>query len=208
MGALFPKPFQERKMSTNHAVKAGLLAAAALFAGASWAQMPGGEHGQRPEGMGPMRGFERLHKELNLTPQQEELWKKAQGAQRDAFKVVQAKAEETRAKLKSEIDKPGADLKQFAQLRDQLREQMHTQMEAAHKQAQAAWFGVYDSLDAKQRDQVRVAIRDGMERMGHRRGHPGGPMGEMHGGSMGGMQEHMGAMHGESSGQKGEHDHG
>jgi hypothetical protein len=33
-------------------------------------------------------------------------------------------------------------------------------------------------------------------------------MGEMHGGSMGEMQEHMGAMHGEISGQKGEHDHG
>jgi len=193
MGALFPKLFQERKMSTHHAVKAGLLAAAALFAGASWAQMSGGEHGQRPEGMGPMRGFERLHKELNLTAQQEDLWKKAQGAQRDAFKAMQAKGEETRAKLKSEIDKPGADLKQFAQLRDQLREQMHTQMEGAHKQAQAAWFGVYDSLDANQRERVRVAIRDGMDRMGHRGRHGGGPVGEMHGEHFG----HTAAGHGE-----------
>jgi periplasmic protein CpxP/Spy len=168
-------------MTRHHGVKAGLLAAAALFAGASWAQMPGGAHGQRPEGMGPMHGFERLHKQLNLTPQQEELWKQAQTAQRDAFKAVQAKGEETRARLRAEIDKPGVDLKQFAQVRDQLREQMHAQMEAARKQAQAAWFGVYDSLDATQRERVRVAIRDGMDRMGHRGRHAGAPMGEMHG---------------------------
>jgi Spy/CpxP family protein refolding chaperone len=172
-------------MNARHAVNAGLLAAAALFAGASWAQTPGGPRGPEgmgPEGLGPMRGFERLHRELNLTPQQEELWKKAQTAQRDAFQSARAKAAETHAKLRVEIDKPGVDLKQFAQLSDQLREQMRAQVEATRKQVRAAWFGVYDSLDAKQKEQVRVAIRDGMDRAGgHRRGHRGGPAGEMHG---------------------------
>src|SRR5262245_18965942 len=161
-------------MTRRHAAKYGLLAAAALFAGTSWAQM---SEGVRPEGMGPMRGFERLHKELNLNAQQEELWKKAQGAQRDAFKALRAKGAETRAKLRVEIDKPGVDLKQFSQVREQLR----AQGEATRKQVRAAWFSVYDSLDAKQREQVRVAIRDGMDRMGHRGGHGGGHMGEMHG---------------------------
>jgi len=164
-------------MSTRHAVKAGLLAATALFAGATSAQVPGSPHG--PEGMGPMRGFERLHKELNLNAQQEELWKKAQAAQRDAFKALREMDAEARANLKAEIDKPGVDLKQFAQYRDQLRERMHTQMEATRKQVQTAWFGVYDALDATQREQVRVAIRDGMDRMSHRRER--GPMGGMHG---------------------------
>ena len=177
-------------MNTRHAVNAGLLAAAALFAGTSWAQTPGGPRGPEgtgPEGMGPMRGFERLHKELKLNPKQEELWKKAQDAQREAFRSMHAKAEETRTKLRAEIDKPGADLKQFAQLGDQMREQMRAQMEATHKQVQEAWFGVYDSLDAKQKEQVRVAIRDGMDRRGgHRGGHHGGPMGEMHGQHSGG----------------------
>lgn len=171
-------------MNARHAVNAGLLAAAALFAGASWAQMPGGPRG--PEGMGPegrgtMRGFERLHKALNLNPQQEELWKKAQDAQREAFRTTQAKAAEMHAKLRAEIDKPGADLKQFAQTRDTLREQMHSQMEAARQGVRAAWFGVYDSLDAKQKEQVRVSIRDGMDRMAHRGGRRGGHHGEMHG---------------------------
>jgi hypothetical protein len=171
---------------------AALFAAGLLGAASSWAQMPGGKG---PEGMGPMRGFERLHKELNLNAQQEELWKKAQAAQRDARRSMRAKGEETRAKLRVEIDKPGADLKQFAQLRDQLGAQMHAQMETIHKQVREAWFAAYDALDSGQKERVRVAIRDGMDRMG-RMGphHRGGPGGEMHG-------EHSGR-------NSGGHDHG
>jgi len=158
----------------RHAMKAGLLAAAALFAGASFAQARGPE-GAGAEGIGPMRGFERLHRQLNLNPQQEELWKKAQDAQREAFRTMRAKAEETRARLRVEIDKAGADLKQFAELGDKLRAEMRAQMDASRKQVRSAWFGVYDSLDAKQKEQVRVAIRDGMDR--HRGWHHGGPRG-------------------------------
>ena len=171
-------------MNTRHAVSAGVLAAAALFAGASSAQAPGGPRG--PEGMaqegaGPVRGFERLHKQLNLNPQQEELWNKAQAAQRDAFKAMRAKGEETRARLRAEIDKPGVDLKQYAQMSETLRDQMRAQTESTRKQVRTAWFGVYDSLDAKQREQVRVAIRDGMDRMAHRGGRRGGTHGERFG---------------------------
>src|SRR6267143_406187 len=166
---------KERDVFENLGKKlaAALFAAGLLGAASSWAQAPGGA-----EGMGPMRGFERLHKELNLNAQQEELWKKAQAAQRDAFRAMRAKGEETRAKLRVEIDKPGADIKQFAQLREQLGTQMHAQMEATHKQVREAWFAVYDTLDSGQREKVRVAIRDGMDRMGRR--HRGGPGAEMH----------------------------
>ena len=131
--------------------------------------------------MGPMRGLERLHKELNLNSQQEELWKRAQAAQREAHRSMRAQGEETRAKLRAEIDKPGADLKQFAQLRDQLGAQMRAQMEATQKQVREAWFAVYDTLDAAQREKVRVAIRDGMDRMSGMGRHRGGPRGEIHG---------------------------
>jgi len=162
----------------NHGKKltAALFAAGLLVAGSAWAQAPGASG---PEGMGPMRGFDRLHKELNLNAQQEELWKKAQGLQREAFRAMHAKGEETRAKLRVEIDKPGADLKQFAQLREQLGAQMRAQTEAARKQVREAWFAVYDTLDAGQKEKVRLAIRDGMDRMG--RHHRGGPRAEMHG---------------------------
>lgn len=152
------------------------LAAGVLGAGSIWAQT--GPRGQGPEGYGPMRGFEKLHKDLNLNPQQEDLWKKAQAAQRDAFQSVRAKGEENRTKLRVEIDKPGVDLKQFAQLRDQLRTQTHAQMEAARAQVRAAWFAVYDALDANQKERVRLAIRDGMDR-GDRRGHRSRPRAEL-----------------------------
>ncbi len=165
-------------MFENHGkeLSAALLAAGLLAAGPVWAQAPGGAD---PEGMGPMRGFERLHQELNLNPQQEDLWKTAQAAQREAFRAMRAKGEETRAKLRVEIDKPGADLKQFAQLRDQLGAQMRAQMETTRNQVREAWFAVYDTLDSVQKEKVRVAIRDGMDRMG--RHHRGGPRAEMHG---------------------------
>ena len=169
-------------MHARHAVKAGLLAAAALVAGSAWAQTPGGLRGEGPEGMGPARGFERLHKQLNLDVQQEELWKKAQGLQRDAFRSMRTKAEETRAKLRVEIDKPGADLKQFAQLGDKLRDEMRAQAEATRKQVRSAWFAVYDALNPGQKEQVRVAIRDGMDHGGRFGRHQrGGPRGEFHG---------------------------
>ncbi len=165
-------------MFENHGrqLTAALFAAGVLAAGSVWAQAP---DAAVPEGMGPMRGFERLHKELNLNAQQEELWKKAQAAQREAFRAVRAKGEETRAKLRVEIDKPGADLKQFAQLRDQLGAQMREQMEATLKQVREAWFAVYDTLDSAQKEKVRVAIRDSMDRMGRR--HRDESRGEMHG---------------------------
>ena len=175
--------------SGKRTLMAGLLAAGLAGVGSSWAQM--GPRGQGPEGQGPMRGFEKLHKELNLNAQQEELWKKAQAAQRDAFRSMRAKGEETRAKLRVEIDKPGADLKQFTQLRDQLGLQMHAQMEAARAQARAAWFVVYDALDPNQKERVRVAIRDGMDRGGRMgRHHRGGPRGEALGERSGSEHEH------------------
>jgi hypothetical protein len=167
-------------VSENYGKKltAVLFAAGLLAAGSVWAQAPGGAG---PEGLGPMRGLDRLHKELNLNAQQEELWKQAQGLQREASRSMRAKGEETRAKLRVEIDKPGADLKQFAQLRDQLGAQMRTQTEAARKQVREAWFAVYDTLDSAQKEKVRVAIRDGMDRMSRMGRHRGGPRGEMHG---------------------------
>src|SRR5437762_6769327 len=179
MPAYFPQRIRkETDVFENHGRKltAALLAGGLLGASSVWAQAPGGAG---PEGMGPMRDLDRLHKELNLNAQQEELWKKAEAAQRELFRSVRAKREETRAKLRVEIDKPGADLKQFAQLREQLGAQMRAQMEAARKQVREAWFAVYDTLDSAQKEKVRVAIRDGMDRMGrHQRG---GPRAEMHG---------------------------
>ncbi len=157
----------------KHKLIVSLLAAGLLGAGASaWAHAPyqGGPRGdaKRP---GPMHGMERLHEKLKLNPQQEELWKKAQTASRDSFQKMSASGRELHDKLRAEIDKPGADLKQFAQLRDQLREQMRSQMQATRKPMRDAWFAVYDSLDAGQKETARLSVKDRMDRVG--RGHRG-----------------------------------
>lgn len=158
---------------------AGLLAAGLVGAGTSWAQA--GAPGEGPEGIGPVRGFERLHRGLKLNAKQEELWKTARDTQQAAFRAMRARNEDNRAKLRAEIDKPGADLKKFSELRDQLRTQTQAQMETARAQARAAWFAVYDALDATQKEQVRVAIRDGMDRRSR------GPRGGFHGGPRAGF---------------------
>jgi protein CpxP len=148
---------------------AGLLGAGAL----AWAQAPGpGHHGGDLDGMGPMGHMESVHKKLNLNAQQEELWKKAQAESREAFKNMRASGREVREKMRAEIDKPGADLKQFVQLGDQMREKLRVQMDARRTQTREAWFKAYDALDASQKEQVRLAIKDGMDHAG-RGGHMG-----------------------------------
>ncbi len=156
---------------------AALFVAGLAGAGWSWAQTPGGAHDEGLEGMGPMRGFERLHKQLKLNPQQEELWKKAQAVQREVMQKMMAAGREQHEKLRAEIDQPGADVKQFMQHVDQMREQMRVQVEATRRQVRAAWFAVYDALDAGQKEQVRVAIREGMDRMGRMHRGPRGGQG-------------------------------
>lgn len=141
----------------------GLLGAGSVVR----AQGYGGPHGGG-EGMYGFAGMERLHDALKLNPQQEALWKKAQETSREAFKKMRASAQEMREKIRAEIDKPGADLKNLQSVEDKL----HEQMDATRKQVRAARLAVYESLDAGQKEQVRLAIK---ERMDH-----GGRMG-MHG---------------------------
>lgn len=157
-----------------------LLAAGLLGAGA-WAQANAqGHRGGDADGMGPMGNMERLHNKLNLSASQEELWKKAQAASREAYQKTRAGSRDLHDRMRAEIDKPGADMKQVMELGDQMR----AQMETTRKQVRAAWLPVYDSLDANQKEQVRLAVKDGMGRM-HRGARKGGPHME-HGGEPGG----------------------
>ena len=90
---------------------------------------------------------------------------------------MMAAGREQHEKLRAEIDQPGADVKQFMQHVDQMREQMRVQVEATRRQVRAAWFAVYDALDAGQKEQARVAIREGMDRMGRMHRGPRGGQG-------------------------------
>lgn len=150
--------FQRRKW-------AAALMAVGMFglAGSLWAQ-PYRHHGYGPEAM--FGRLDRIRAELKLNEQQEALWKKTEAQSRESFRSMRDAARELREKMRSEIDRPGADLKALAQFGDQLR----AQGEGARKQVRDAWFALYDALDAGQKEQVRQHLKARMERFGRGRG--------------------------------------
>lgn len=146
-----------RKTWIAAAIAAGLIGAA----GGAWAHM------HRP--FGPERMFGRLDKvraELKLNERQEALWKNAETRTRESFERMRANGRELREKMRAGLEQPGADLKQLAQLGDQLRQQA----EASRRQTREAWFELYDSLDAGQKEQVRQFLKQRMDRFNRRRG--------------------------------------
>jgi len=149
-----------------------LLTAGLLGSGLVLAQGYGGQH-RHGEGMYGFAGMERLRDALKLNPQQEALWKKAQDTSRETLKKMRASMQETHEKIRAEIDKPGADLKNIHQIEDKHREQM----DAMRKQMREARLAVYESLDAGQKEQVRLAIKERMDHGGRRgmREHHGSP---------------------------------
>jgi len=96
---------------------------------------------------------------LKLSPQQENLWKKALEQTNEAFDRVRIISRDMRDQARVDLDKPGADLKQIIQREEEAR----PRIEAAFKTAREAWFAAYDSLSAAQKEQLREAIRDGMD---------------------------------------------
>ncbi len=148
-----------RKKLIAAALAAGLLG----LGGGAWA------HAHRHHGFGPERMLQNLEKvraELKLNEQQDALWKKAEAQTKENFGRMRGAGRELREKLRAEIDKPGADLKQLAQL----GEQMRAQAQGSRKQVRDAWFAVYDALDAGQKEQVRQVLKARLDRSGHRRG--------------------------------------
>jgi len=151
-------------MGRKKLIAAGLaLGLLGLGGGGAWARA----HHHRDFGHDQMFGrLERIHAELKLNEPQEALWKKAQAQSRESFKHMRDAGRELRGKMRAGIDKPGADLKQLAQLGDELR----SQAQASRNQVRDAWFAVYDALDAGQKEQVRQILKARLERSGHRRG--------------------------------------
>jgi hypothetical protein len=152
------------------ALVVGLLGGSAI----GWADQPADSHpsvGQSanegdnrdikpPRGLyGPMSFSYMEIEDLNLSDQQEALWKKAQDKAEEATGRVQAINRDLRDQVRVDLDKPGADLKLIIQRQEEAR----IKIETAFKQARQAWFTAYDSLNAKQREQLREAIRGSMD---------------------------------------------
>src|SRR5271170_1853203 len=119
----------------------------------------GGHHIKPSRGLG-LAAFSYLEiEDLKLSDQQEELWQKAQEATDDAIDRTRIINRDLHDQMRVDLDQPGADLKQIIQRQDEAR----INTEAVFKQAREAWFTAYDSLNADQKEQLREAVREGMD---------------------------------------------
>jgi LTXXQ motif family protein len=135
-----------------------------------------GGHGQqhafhRGNRVDPVASMMRMHRRLELTAAQQATWDKAREQSRENFRNMHATAKDIREKTLAQLKQPGADLKQVAKNQDQFGESMRD----ARKKMRDTWLGVYDSLDAKQKERVQQHMLAQLERSGGERfgGHRG-----------------------------------
>jgi|GEM_PF-6991962 len=113
-----------------------------------------------PRGAYGLMSFAYLEiEDLKLSGKQEELWEKAQEATDDATDRARIINRNLHDQIRVDLDQPSADLKQMIQRQEEAR----IKTEAVFKQAREAWFTAYDSLNAGQKEQLREAVREGMD---------------------------------------------
>jgi hypothetical protein len=121
----------------------------------------------RGDRLDPVASMMRMHRKLDLTAQQQAAWDKTRQQSHEASRNMHATARDVQAKLREQLKQPGADLKQLARNEDQLRDQMRD----AHRKMRDAWLGVYDSLDAKQKERIQQYMLARSEHAGPHHGH-------------------------------------
>jgi Spy/CpxP family protein refolding chaperone len=108
------------------------------------------------------RAFDRLRDELKLDASQEALWKEARDFVRGQRDAMRERFRKERAEIGTLLGQPDADLRVVAKRMDEMRSERLKQHDAVRER----WFTVYDSLDAGQKEKVRLFFKSGMERMG------------------------------------------
>lgn len=97
-----------------------------------------------------------LRGELRLNVNQEVLWKQAMAQTRMVVAQAFDQHGQMREAFRAALDTPGVDLRQLTEKADR----MFADADTTRKQVRDLWLGVYDSLDAAQRDQVRVFMKE------------------------------------------------
>ena len=124
---------------------------------------------QAGQSMPGMRGFARLHDELKLEAKQEALWQEALKSSSEAMTAMRERARQQHEELKAKMNQPGADLRALFKQMDEF----HAEQQKTHIATRDRWLGVYDSLNADQKEKARFFFASGMNHFG--------PMGMMHG---------------------------
>lgn len=140
-------------------------------------------YGQSGRQMHDGQRVEELHKQLNLDPSQEALWKQARETsdrlRQDMRETMRARHD----KLRQALETKTPDLRALADQMDQDRQAD----EQKHKQAREAWLKLYDALNPEQKQKASRFLL-GMANMMERHGMDRGSMG-MHGPGEGGPRE-------------------
>lgn len=112
--------------------------------------------------MGRMyKNLEKLRADLNLNPNQVELWQKASNEMKSTAQQAMANHRQMREQFNAALDTPNLDLRALAEKNDKLR----ADAQAARKQVRDSWLAVYESLDPAQRETVRAFLKERAARM-------------------------------------------
>lgn len=114
------------------------------------------------------RGMARLHDDLKLDAKQEAAWQQADKASKDAMTAMRDRMAKHHDEIQAMIDKPGTDLREVAKRMDDFR----AEGQKLHQENRDRWLAVYDTLNAEQKEKVRVFFKGMSERMG-KMGHHG-----------------------------------
>ena len=104
----------------------------------------------------------RLHDELKLEPRQEALWQDASKFARESFADNRERFRKQHEEIVAAINQPGADMRAIVKRMDEQRAEGQKQRDAVRER----WLTVYDSLNAEQKEKVRLYFKSGAERQG------------------------------------------
>lgn len=160
-------------MKTHKLTPRLLVAGLALSLGlaANSFAMPRGEPGNGPgfaaHGQGMhfghgFQGMQRLHDDLKLDAKQEAQWQDAQKFAKDSFDGAREQGRKQHEEFNAALSQPGADLRALLKRMDDVRAERQKQHDAVRDR----WLSVYDTLNAEQKEKVRLFFKAGSERMG------------------------------------------
>jgi periplasmic protein CpxP/Spy len=113
---------------------------------------PGGWHHRHGQFM---QELNKLHSQLNLSPDQEKQWQAALDTMKQNREAGRAAHKQLHDQMEALKSQPILDLNALHDLREKAEEQRHQ----AHEQTSAAWLIFYNGLDDKQKTIVSTDIK-------------------------------------------------
>ena len=154
---------QSLQFSSRNVIAALVLSLG--LAGAAFAQPPADAGGPRPgmhgHSMFHGKALQKLHDTLKLDAKQEALWQEAEQFAKSRFDGKREQFRAHREEIDALLGQSGVDLRAVLKRMDEFRAGGEKERDAVRER----WLAVYDALDAGQKEQVRLFLKSGAERM-------------------------------------------